>query len=201
MSRTVPQGFAAVTAERISMMERPQMNAAQSQAADELIAGPRKGVKGPFSPLLRSPVLLDRMAKVGEYLRFGGLIEQRINEFVTLVVSRHVSNQFEWFTHHPLALKAGVAAAVLEQLSQGARPAGMAEDEALAYDFAIEILQHHGLADATYARAEQQWGQQGVVELTALVGYFATVSWIMNVARTPARTDDERLPPMAGFPC
>ena len=200
MARTVPQGFAAVTAERISMMERPQMNAAQSQAADELIAGPRKGVKGPFIPLLRSPVLLDRMAKVGEYLRFGGLIEQRINEFVTLVVSRHSSTQFEWFTHHPLALKAGVAAAALEQLRQGARPTVMAEDEALAYDFTTEILRTQGLCDATYARAERQWGQQGVVELTALTGYFVTVSWVMNVARTPVTTEDEQLQPLTGFP-
>ena len=200
MSRTVPQGFAAVTAERISMMERSQMNAAQSQAADELIAGPRKGVKGPFIPLLRSPILLDRMAKVGEYLRFGGLIEQRINEFVTLVVSRHSSNQFEWFTHHPLALKAGVAAAALEQLRQGARPTVMAEDEALAYDFTTEILRTQGLCDATYPRAERQWGQQGVVELTALTGYFVTVSWVMNVARTPVTTEDEQLQPLTGFP-
>ena len=29
-------------------------------------------------------------------------------------------------------------------------------------------------------------GEQGVVELTALIGYFAAVSWLMNVARTPA---------------
>ena len=200
MARTVPQGFAATTAERISMMERSQMNAAQSQAADELIAGPRKGVKGPFIALLRSPILLDRMAKVGEYLRFGGLIEQRINEFVTLVVSRHVSNQFEWFTHHPLALKAGVAAAALEQLRQGVRPTVMAEDEALAYDFTTEILRTQGVGDATYARAERQWGQQGVVELTALTGYFVTVSWVMNVARTPATIEDEQLQPLTGFP-
>lgn len=182
----VSQGFSADAAERLPLPSGDRLDAAQRAAADALIAGPRRGVKGPFVPLLRSPVLLDRMAKVGEYLRFESILPTRINEFVTLVVARHVSNQFEWAIHHPLAEAAGTAPQTLAQLAAGRRPRGMAEEEATAYDFASELLHRHGVGDATYGEAVARWGEQGVVELTALIGYFAAVSWLMNVARTPA---------------
>ena len=56
---------------RMPPLAPSQMSAAQRAAADELTAGPRKGVKGPFIALLRSPELLARLQKVGEFLRFG----------------------------------------------------------------------------------------------------------------------------------
>lgn len=182
----VPQGFGDARHERLPLPARETLNDAQRAAADALIAGPRKGVKGPFVALLRSPVLMDRLAKVGEYLRFESALPTRINEFVTLVVARHVSNQFEWAIHHPLALAAGTARETLDALALGARPATMSADEALAHDFATELLQRHGVSEPVYGAALGRWGEQGVVELTALIGYFACVSWIMNVARTPA---------------
>src|SRR6476646_1814968 len=111
------------------------MTDAQRRAADELAAGPRGGVKGPFIPLLRSPELMDRLQKVGEYLRFQSSLEPRIGEFVMCVVSRQWTQQFEWAVHVPLALKAGVNAGTLDDLAAGRRPQKMANDEAIAYDF------------------------------------------------------------------
>jgi 4-carboxymuconolactone decarboxylase len=195
----VPQGFAGERRERLPLPARETLNETQRAAADALIAGPRKGVKGPFVALLRSPVLMERLAGVGEYLRFESTLPTRVNEFVTLVVARHVSNQFEWAIHHPLALAAGTARETLAALALGARPATMADDEALAHDFAAELLQHHGVSDPVYAQALARWGEQGVVELTALIGYFACVSWVMNVARTPAPAASEG-GALGGFP-
>jgi 4-carboxymuconolactone decarboxylase len=174
------------------------MNEAQRAAARALIEGPRKGVYGPFLPLLRSPVLLDRMGKVGEYLRFESVLDARVRELVTCAVARHVSNQFEWLMHAPLARKAGVAAATIEALRTGARPRDLPRDEEVAVDFTRELLQTHGTSDATYADALQLFGEQGIVELTSLIGYFAMVSWLMNVARTPALPTTE--PAIAAFP-
>lgn len=104
-----PQGGGQDNAERLPIPELSTLNPEQRAAADALIAGLRKGVKGPFIALMRSPALLDRFAKVGEYLRFESALDTRINEFVTAVVARHMGNQFEWFVHHPLAIKAGVS--------------------------------------------------------------------------------------------
>ncbi len=171
--------------DRLPPLPYAQLDEAQRAAADELIAGPRKAVKGPFIPVLRSPQLLARVQKVGEYLRFDSALPTRLNEFATLIVARAWTQQFEWAVHAAAALKAGTSAATIEALREGRRPAGMNEDEALVHDFATELLASQGVADATYARALERFGERGVVDLSALLGYFVMVSMVLNVARTP----------------
>lgn len=191
------QGFAANAQERLPMPDAASMNDAQRAAAEALINGPRKGVYGPFLPLLRSPQLLDRIAKTGEYLRFESVLDARIRELVTCAVARHTANQFEWLMHAPLALKAGVAQSTLDALFEGARPRQLPGDEAAALDFTREVLANHGVGDTSYRDALRLWGEQGVVELATLIGYFAMVCWVMNVARTPANQPGAAL---AAFP-
>lgn len=190
-SKQLPQGYAQPGGERLPLPAEAQMNAAQREAAQMLINGPRKGVFGPFVPLMRSPVLLDRAAKVGEYLRFESPLDTRIRELVTCATARHVSNQFEWLIHAGLARKAGVADATIEALRVGARPRELPADEEVALDFTRELLQTHGVSDPTYAAALKTFGDQGVVDLSAMVGYFVMVSWVMNVARTPGQAGAE----------
>jgi 4-carboxymuconolactone decarboxylase len=191
------QGFAHDARERLPLPEDSAMTDAQRAAAQALINGPRKGVYGPFLPLLRSPVLLDRIAKTGEYLRFESGLDARIRELATCAVARHTSNQFEWVMHAPLAVKAGVAPATIDALLQGARPRELPRDEEGALDFTRELLNTHGVSDATYGQALASFGEQGVVELTTLVGYFTMVCWVMNVARTPSNASGAAL---AAFP-
>lgn len=190
------QGSASPWRERLPLPSDDAMDAAQRAAAQALIAGPRKGVYGPFLPLLRAPQLLERIAGVGEYLRFGSTLDARVREFAICIASRHAGNQFEWHTHAPLAVQAGVATAAIDLLRQGARPQPLAADEALAYDVSDELLRTHGVSEPTYLRAVAQLGEQGVVELVTLVGYFVMVSWLMNVAHTPAqKSAGAALPP------
>lgn len=183
----VEQGYAPGASERLPLPAMDTLSAEQRAAAQALIDGPRKAVYGPFVPLLRQPVLLDRVAQLGEALRFQGRLSANVRELVTCAVACHVGNQFEWVMHQPLALAAGVAAGAMEALRVGARPTGLADDEQRALDLCQELLTHHGVADATYAAALQCFGEAGVVELSTLIGYFAMVSWLMNVARTPSR--------------
>ena len=187
MPEAFPQGYAQAAGERLPLPPESAMNDAQRAAAQALIAGPRKGVFGPFLPLLRSPQLLERVAKTGEYLRFESVLDARIRELATCAVARHVSNQFEWVMHAPLAIKAGVAPDAIEALRLGAPVKGLAADEEAALDFTQELLRTNGTSDPTYAAAFRAFGEQGVVELATLVGYFAMVCWLMNVARTPAQ--------------
>ncbi|MBI5278775.1 MAG: carboxymuconolactone decarboxylase family protein [Burkholderiales bacterium] len=194
-----PQGFAAAARERLPMPAAEAMSEAQRAAAQALIDGPRKGVYGPFLPLLRSPELLERVARVGEYLRFGSTLDARVRELVTCATARHQGNQFEWLMHAPLAVQAGVDAAAIESLRVGARPRGLAADEECALDFTHELLRTHGVSDPTYAAALAQFGEAGVVELTTLVGYFTMVNWVMNVARTPGLAN-ARGEPLHAFP-
>lgn len=181
-------------ADRMPPLDPATMTPAQREAAQALVAGPRGGVKGPFIPLLRSPQLMDRLQKVGEYLRFHSSLQARISELVVLVVSRQWTQQFEWAVHVPLALDAGVKPETIASLAEGRRPHTMAADEEIAYDFCIELLQTRGVAEATYRRAIEQFGEQGVVDMLGLLGYFTTVSMVMNVAHTPPPKDDRVRP-------
>ena len=175
--------------ERMPALEPAAMNDAQRKSAQALAAGPRGGVKGPFVALLRSPELMDRLQQVGEYLRFRSSLEARISEFLMLVVSRVWTQQFEWSVHAPLALKAGVAAQTVHSLGEGRRPESMARDEALAYDFCDELLRTKGVSDATYRAAVDEFGEDGVIDMLGVIGYFITVSMVLNVAHTPAPSD------------
>jgi 4-carboxymuconolactone decarboxylase len=185
--------------DRMPPLDPAAMTDAQKRAAQALSAGPRGGVKGPFIPLLRSPELMDRLQKVGEYLRFQSALERRLSEFLMLVVSRRWTQQFEWTVHVPLAVAAGVQAEAVASLAEGRRPAGMAPDEALAYDFCDELWRNKGVSEATYREAAERFGERGVVDMLALVGYFITVSMVMNVACTPAPADD-RVSPLRALP-
>jgi 4-carboxymuconolactone decarboxylase len=175
------------------------MSEEQKGAAAELAAGPRGGVRGPFIALLRSPELMRRLQKVGEYLRYQSALERRLGEFAMLIVARRLTQQFEWQVHYPLAIEAGLAKETLDALARGSRPHAMRPDEATLYDFCSELLQAHGVAEDTYREAVARLGERGVVDLVGLVGYFTTVSLVMNVAHTPA-APHPAIAPLEPFP-
>ena len=159
---------------------------AQRRAAAELEAGPRGRLEGPFIPLLRSPELLERLQKTGAYLRFASALPDRLREFVILLVARRWSQPVEWAIHHPLALQAGLEPATLHAVAEGRRPTALPEAEAIAYDVWDELDRNRSLSDATYGLALQLLGEQGLIDLIALIGYYSLLAMVMNVARTPA---------------
>lgn len=183
----------AVLPDRMPPIPQDRMTDAQKQAIAELVAGPRGSLRGPFNALLRSPELMRRVQKVGEYLRFQGVLDMRINEMAALLGARAMTQQYEWNAHVPHALRAGLKPAVIEAIAEGRRPTGMAEDEEICYDFVTELLANKGVCDATYARAVKKFGEQGVIDVIAVVGYYTLLAMIMNVTRT-AIPDGKPLP-------
>ena len=162
-----------------------QMTPAQREAAQEVTAGRRGAVYGPFVPLLRSPELTRRLQKVGEYLRYEPRLPPKLREMAILLVAREWTQDFEWDVHAPLAAAEGLSPEVITAIAEGRRPAALSPDEALVLDFFFELQRSHTLSDDTFARAVDALGEHGVVDLVALIGYYATLAMIMNVARTP----------------
>ncbi len=161
-----------------------KMTTAQKKAAAEIAAGPRKEVTGPFVALLRSPEFMSRVQKVGEYVRFTCPLDKRINEFVAIIVARHWNQQFEWWAHYSQVLAAGLNPAIADAIGEGRRPSGMAEDEEIVYDLLTEVLNNKGASDATYARTVAKFGEQGVIDLLGIAGYYTLLAMVLNVART-----------------
>ena len=194
-----PQGFGNTKTERLPRPERSAMNDAQRAAADAIINGPRKAIFGPFVPLLQTPVLLEHVGKAGETLRFQSTLPNHVRELVICIVARETGNQFEWQTHAPIAIQAGVPEIAIDGLGAGRRPRGLESEQAFVVDFVKELMSRHGICDQTYIEAVSHFGEAGVVELTALVGYFVMVCWIMNVARTPGVVGS-KIPALLPFP-
>ena len=170
----------------------------RKKVAAELVAGPRGELVGPFIPLLRSPELMSRLQKVGEYIRYQNSLGHKLTEFTILMTSRRWTQGFEWDSHYDLAVKAGMEPEVLAAVREGRRPTGMSSDEEVVYDFCSELEQNQSVTDATYARAVKSFGEQGVIDLTGTVGYYTALGMILNVARTPLPPG--KTPALTGFP-
>jgi 4-carboxymuconolactone decarboxylase len=167
---------------RFPQLAPEQLNAEQQRVAAEILKVSSGGLGGPYNFLLRSPVLADRFLKLADYLRFNTSVPRRLNEMAILIQARLWTAQYEWWAHHPLALKAGLAPAIAEALKAGRRPEGMQPDEAAVYDFCIELSKRQRVSDATFERARTLLGEQQVVDLVALTGFYAQVSMVLNVA-------------------
>jgi 4-carboxymuconolactone decarboxylase len=175
------------------MIPRERMTDAQKAAADELSRGPRGSVHGPYISILRSPGFMAHCQKLGAYVRFESPLDMRIREMGALMGARHYTQQFEWHVHIPHALKAGLAQSTIDAIRDGYRPPHMKQDEDVVYDFMSELLKNGGVSDPTYARALEQFGEPGIVDLVGTVGYYVMIGMVMNVART-AIPDGKPLP-------
>lgn len=181
---------------RFALIKMDQMTPEQKAAAEALRSGPRAAVGSsanaapdsigsPFNIWLRRPELLDRLQKVGEYIRFKNSLPSRLFEFAILVTAREWNAQYEWFAHHRLALAGGLDPKIAEDLAEGRMPQNMKPDEQMVYDFTTELFRHKGVTDATYKRAVDLFGEAGVADLVATTGYYVLVAMTVNVDRTP----------------
>jgi 4-carboxymuconolactone decarboxylase len=157
----------------------------QRKVHDAIAGGPRGGVRGPFAVLLRSPEVADRVQKLGEHLRYNSSLPARLNEFAIIINARFWGSKYEWFAHRPMAEKGGLKPSLADDLAAGKRPAGMQEDEALVYDFCTTLHRDHFVDDVLFTRAKALLGEQGVVDLVAVSGYYTLVSMVLNVAEIP----------------
>jgi 4-carboxymuconolactone decarboxylase len=172
---------------RFKPLPENEMTEAQRKAAQELASGPRGRMNpdGPNALLLRSPDLMSRTQKVGEYLRYQSSLPARLNEFAILVTARQWDAQIEWIAHHPLALKAGLDPSVAEELAQGKRPTAMKEDEAAIYQFCKELHETKGVSDRTFKAVADRFGERGVIDLIGLTGYYTMLAMVLNVGQQP----------------
>ncbi|MBO0678645.1 carboxymuconolactone decarboxylase family protein [Mycolicibacterium sp. S2-37] len=165
----------------------------QQAAVAAISAGPRGGLFGPFVPLLRSPELMTRLQRVGEFLRFESDLAAHLRELAILLVARWWDQDFEWGHHAPLARSAGLPESVIEAVANAGDPVGSADVQAI-WRLVAELLQTRRVTDDTYDAARELLGEGGVVELVALTGYYSTLAMTMVTARTPVPADYERLP-------
>ena len=176
---------------RFPPLAMDQLNEQQRPLGEEIMKVSRVGLGGPYNPMLRSPVLGQRMFDLLRYLRWDTSLPLRLNEFAILIVGRQWRSQVEWFAHAPLAEKAGLSPAIIAELKANRRPANMAPDEAAVYDFVTELMTRHEVSDETFDRARQLLGDQSLVDLTAVAGTYVTIAMILAMAEEGVPPSEE----------
>ena len=171
--------------DRFKPLSYEEMTPAQKTMIEHLLAGPRGGANGPFNVLLRSPEMGDLAQQFGASTRFKTSIPPKLNELAIIITARYWTSQYEWQAHHRAALQAGLSPAIADAIAQGQHPAEMQKDEAAVYNFCSELLNTKQVSDAAFNTAKAAFGERGVVDLIGVMGWYHTVSMLLNTDRYP----------------
>ena len=190
-------GLPARAEDRLPTIAPAQYNDEQKQAAAEFLTARKVPVFGPFEPLMHSPQVMSQARSMGDYLRYKSALGNTLSELVILVTAREWTQDYEWYVHHPIALKAGIKPEVADAIAEGRRPAGMSEDEEIVYDYTTELARTKQVSSKTFERAKARFGAKGVVDLTGIAGYYTLLAMELNVAQYAGPKDGLHL---ARFP-
>jgi len=169
---------------RLALLKEEQLNEAQRALLASLRSGPRGqalNVRGPFAAWMHAPKFGQLAQALGAHARYHTALEPRLSEFAILCTAAIWRAQYEWFAHVPMALKAGMPQAVIDDLHAGRKPAGAAEDQQAIYDFVQELYETRRVSDETYKRLHGFLGDKAMVEFVGILGYYVLISMTLNV--------------------
>jgi 4-carboxymuconolactone decarboxylase len=165
---------------RIATPTPDEMTPEQRRIHDDIVASRGNYLNGPFPPLMHQPHIAEPTHKLGEFVRYHTSLGSRLSELAILIVARNWDCNFEWHQHAEIALRSDVQPSIVESIRKGDRPTSLREDESVVYEFASSLLERHGVPAAVYAKATELFGVVGVVELTALLGYYTMLALSLN---------------------
>lgn len=154
----------------------------------------RGAVRLPFSALLLSPDVTQRIAHVGTYCRFESGLPDKVRELAIITAAREREVAFEWAGHVRLAGEVGVSQAAIDAVTHRRPLDGLSDEEALPIRFAREVIVDKHVSDATFAAAQKRFGDKGVIDLTATVGYYAMLGCLLNTMQVEPAEGAPRLP-------
>jgi len=176
---------------RLATPNPNSMTNAQKMVYDAITAGPRGRVVGPLGVWLWRPELAQRAQTLGQYCRFDSSLPKRLSELAILVTGRYWGAEFEWQHHKPIALEVGIDESIVEAIRIKDTPNFTNTDEKIVYEFASSLYETRAIPDALYQSAIDTLGQDAVVDLVGVLGYYAFISMTINVFEVDADGKDE----------
>ena len=165
---------------RIATITKKEELAPQGQKIFDAIAQSRGMVGGPWLALLHSPELAGRTMHLGSYVRFESSLDHRIIEFTALVAARELDCKHEWAAHINHATKAGIPGETIRLVHDKRGAESFCTDDAQIVSFVREMLHAHRVSEPTFQAIYARFGDQGMVELTATIGYYAMLACTLN---------------------
>ena len=152
------------------------LDAEQKRVLEGLLGRRGGRIPGPYRFTLHNPAVTEYMHPFGELLRLRSSFPLRLSELAIIVTARMWDCDYIFQSHSPNGVKNGLPQSVVDALARGERPVFEQEDEKAIYDYLRELFEKHAISDATHARAKKLFGISGIVELTALSGYYGMVA-------------------------
>jgi 4-carboxymuconolactone decarboxylase len=165
---------------RLEILALNVMNTEQHQVYEETVSGRRGHAPAPLLAWIRNPELARRAQRLGELIRYETTLLPRLSELAILVTARYWTAQYEWLVHKEVALKADVDSSVIEAIANRRLPHFSNQDERAIYHFCSSLHKNHDVPEDIYRSAVSAIGEQGVVELVALLGYYTLVAMTLN---------------------
>ena len=170
---------------RLPTLSSEEMTPRQAEILKGIINGARGDAGGVFLTWLRSPEMADAAQELGSYLRFRSSLPLRLSELAILVTARHWTAQFEWHVHAPIAIREGLSETIVDSIRERRKPAFEREDEQVVFDFSTAVCETKAVDQALFDRARVELGEQALVDLVAILGYYAFVAMTLNVFDIP----------------
>ena len=169
---------------RLQPKKRDELGPEQRERYDEVakVRAPRPDgqIGGPFDPWIRSPELSRRAMGLGTFLWERTTLPRRLIELAILVTGRAWRSNVEWVAHARYAREFGVAQETIDEIFAQRRPERAPADELLVYDVSRALHETRDLGPELYAQAVARLGEQGLVELIGVLGFYTLVSMTLN---------------------
>jgi 4-carboxymuconolactone decarboxylase len=193
----------AAAQDRYPELKLEQLTPAQKAYVESLQKPPRNNTTAlknpPFRVYMRSPELATKLEAMSDYVRWGTGQPPRLTELAIMITARQWSSQWIWRGHYRAAVKDGLDPSVGADIAANKRPTKMKEDETILYNYATEMYRDKAVSDATYAAAVKAFGEKGLIDLVATMGYYDTVAMTLITAKAVAPKEED-VPQLAALP-
>jgi len=149
-----------------------------------------------FSVLLNSPVLADRIARTGTYIRFESVLPAEIRELAALTTSCETGNRYELLIHTRTCRDLKIAPSTIDAVVNKASIDDAGLEESIPICAARELIRNHALSEVTFEAGRKLLGDRGILDLVATIGYFSMIA-ILHVSmevRLPNETQSRNRP-------
>ena len=203
LAATFALPLAAAAQDRFPTLKPEQLTPQQKAYVESLAKPPRNNTTAlqnpPFKVYMRSPDLATKVEAVSDYVRWNTGQPPRLTELAIMITARQWSSQWIWRGHYRAAVKDGLDPSVGADIAAGRRPTKMKEDETILYNYATEMYRDKAVSDATFAAAVKAFGEKGLIDLVATMGYYDMVAMTLITAKAVAPREDD-VPQLAALP-
>ena len=166
--------------------------AAKDQAVFDSIVKSRGAVQGPFTMFMHCPELAGPLGHLGAFVRFEGSLDMRVRVLAAMTVARELEAVYVWGAQTGGARKLNVPESTITAIREN-HSRGIPAEDAQIVEFTRTLMRRHRVDDATANALRQRFGDDGFIQLTGAIGYYAMLSMTVNACELEAASGAEVL--------